>query len=58
MLGFRVKGPGDPKPYRFKGSTLYLRGQKVLFCRVWGHRQGLVKMDLEGVPIEASTASV
>ena len=41
-MGFRVLGLrgllGDPKTYRFKGSTLELRGQNLLFCRVWGHK--------------------
>ena len=29
--------PGDPKTHRFMGSTLYLRGHNLLFCRVGGH---------------------
>ena len=40
-IGFKVLGfrglPGIQKTYRFKGSTFYLRGHNLLFCRVWGH---------------------
>ena len=35
--------PWDPKTYRFKGSSLQLRGHNLLFCRAWGHRRVIIQ---------------